>query len=142
MSFYDVKVLDARHRVDGSRKRCQRGGRGRGREGPWGPIEVDYRRFLLELGWGGAGHLELFGLGNDVPRHLDCIERTLSERTEMHPRIPHDLLPIMNNGGGDHYCLAAPRRPARRSSEGGMKKTESQTPTEEADDFEPGLAPR
>ncbi len=69
------------------------------------PIQGDYRRFLLEFGWGGAESLELFGLGADVPRHLDLVEITLSERTEMHPRLPHHLLPLMNNGAGDHYCL-------------------------------------
>lgn len=63
------------------------------------PIQGDYRRFLLEFGWGGAESLELFGLGADVPRHLDLVEITLSERTEMHPRLPHHLLPLMNNGG-------------------------------------------
>lgn len=98
------------------------------------PIRGDYRRFLLELGWGGAGHLELFGLGSDVPRHLDLVERTLSQRTEMHPRIPHDLLPIMNNGGGDLYCLDT-TTPGPKVVGWWHEEGESQTPTEEADDF-------
>lgn len=64
-----------------------------------------YRRFLAEFGWGGVAHGELYGLGPDVPPHLDLVRATISERSEMAPAIPGHLLPVMNNGGGDHYCL-------------------------------------
>jgi cell wall assembly regulator SMI1 len=64
-----------------------------------------YRAFLLRFGWGGVEHLELYGLGQDVPDYMNLIKVTLSERTEMKPRLPHRLVPIMNDGAGNHYCL-------------------------------------
>jgi cell wall assembly regulator SMI1 len=64
-----------------------------------------YRRFLQDHGWGGAAQLELFGLGNDVPKHLDLVRITESERTEMNPRLREALIPIWNDGGGNLYCL-------------------------------------
>jgi SMI1-KNR4 cell-wall len=64
-----------------------------------------YRRFLQRFGWGGVGALELFGLGSDVPPYLDLVALTESERTEMYPALPHYLIPLMNDGGGNLYCL-------------------------------------
>lgn len=102
-------------------------------------IRGDYRRFLLEFGWGGVAGLELYGLGPDVPAHLDLVKLTRSERSEMHPRLRDHLLPLMNNGAGDLYCLdsttAGPRVVGWWHEEG-----ESQTPTIEAEDFSTWLA--
>lgn len=64
-----------------------------------------YRRFLLRFGWGGVGPFELFGLGADVPSYLDLVAVTESERTEMRPALPVYLIPLMNDGGGNLYCL-------------------------------------
>jgi hypothetical protein len=64
-----------------------------------------YRRFLERFGWGGAGSFELYGLGPDVPRYLDLVAVTESERTQMSPALPAHLIPIMNDGGGNLYCL-------------------------------------
>lgn len=69
------------------------------------PIRGDYRLFLLQFGWGGVEHLELFGLGADVPNYLNLVTVTLSERFEVEPRLRHDLIPVMNDGGGNLYCL-------------------------------------
>lgn len=68
-------------------------------------IQGSYRRFLSKFGWGGIKHIELYGLGTDVPPFLDLVRVTLSERNEMMPRLKHMLLPIMNDGGGNLYCL-------------------------------------
>jgi hypothetical protein len=68
-------------------------------------IRGGFRFFLRRFGWGGAGADELYGLGRDVPRWLDLVRVTQSERTEMHPPLPAHLLPIMNNGAGDLVCL-------------------------------------
>lgn len=68
-------------------------------------IEGGYRQFLERFGWGGAGHFELFGLGKDVPFHLDLVRLTQSERREMQPRLAPYLLPLMNDGGGNLYCI-------------------------------------
>lgn len=100
-------------------------------------LRGDYRRFLLELGWGGTRHIALYGLGSDVPRHLDLVSMTESERTEMHPRLRTDLVPIMNDGAGNHYCIdGSPSGP----SEPPMlfwdhELDEEQTPEEYGEDF-------
>lgn len=98
------------------------------------PIRGDYRQFLLELGWGGVAGLVLYGLGEDVPDYLDLVKVTLSERTEMQPRLRHDLVPVMNNGGGDLYCLDT-TTPGPRVVGWWHEEDESQTPTDEAADF-------
>jgi hypothetical protein len=64
-----------------------------------------YRRFLERFGWGGVGPFELYGLGVDVPPYLDLVAVTESERTQMCPALPSHLIPIMNDGGGNLYCL-------------------------------------
>lgn len=66
---------------------------------------LSYVSFLKEFGWGGIGYWELFGLGSDVPIHLNLIIQTRSEREEMQPKLAAHLIPIMNNGAGDLYCL-------------------------------------
>lgn len=68
-------------------------------------IRGDYRRFLEHFGWGGVGGIEVYGLGDDVPRHLSLVNITRSERSEMFPRLRPELLPIMNDGAGNLYCL-------------------------------------
>ncbi len=69
------------------------------------PIHGSYRRFVARFGWGGVEHLELYGLGEDVPPHLDLVRVTESERTEMYPPLPRHLLPVMNDGAGNLYCV-------------------------------------
>jgi len=64
-----------------------------------------YRLFLQRFGWGGVGSLELFGLGADVPPYLSLTAMTRSEREEMSPALPKHLIPLMNDGGGNLYCL-------------------------------------
>jgi hypothetical protein len=69
------------------------------------PLPESYASFLREFGWGGVEHLEIYGAGRDVPPYLDLAKVTHSERTEMLPRLPVYLVPVMNDGGGNHYCL-------------------------------------
>ena len=64
-----------------------------------------YKAFLEQFGWASLEGLELYGLGEDVPVYLDLVKVTLSERTQMWPRLPSRLLPLMNDGAGNHYCL-------------------------------------
>ncbi len=68
-------------------------------------LSASYRRFLRDFGWGGVEHLEIFGLGSDAPHYLNLINMTLRERIEMEPAIPNHLVPLMNDGAGNHYCL-------------------------------------
>ena len=64
-----------------------------------------YRRFLQWFGWARFSHEQLYGLGNDVPAALELLRNTLAERKDMVPRLPHWLIPVMNDGAGNHYCL-------------------------------------
>jgi hypothetical protein len=64
-----------------------------------------YRLFLQRFGWGGVGSIELFGLGVDAPPYLSLTAMTRSEREEMSPALPRHLIPLMNDGGGNLYCL-------------------------------------
>jgi hypothetical protein len=66
-------------------------------------IEGGYRQFLKQFGWGGVEHLELHGLGGSS--HLDLVRVTQSERSEMEPALPVHLVPVMNDGGGNLFCL-------------------------------------
>ncbi|WP_438033472.1 SMI1/KNR4 family protein [Sorangium sp. So ce204] len=68
-------------------------------------LNGEFREFLRVYGWGGILSVELYGLGGDVPSHLDLVRITESERGEMSPRLPGYLVPIMNDGGGNLYCL-------------------------------------
>ncbi|WP_437278067.1 SMI1/KNR4 family protein [Sorangium sp. So ce375] len=68
-------------------------------------LDGGYREFLRIYGWGGIGSVELYGLGSDVPSYLDLVCIAESERREMSPRLPEYLVPIMNDGGGNLYCL-------------------------------------
>lgn len=51
------------------------------------------------------GSEEIFGLGSDVPQHLDLVRIALSEWSEPGRQLPKTLLPLMNDGGGNFYCL-------------------------------------
>jgi cell wall assembly regulator SMI1 len=68
-------------------------------------LPESYKVFLGEFGWGGVDSWELFGLGAGVPNYLDLVQMTETERTLFHPHIPPFLIPIMNDGFGNHYCL-------------------------------------
>ena len=97
-------------------------------------IRGDYRRFVERYGWGGVGGLELYGLGKGVPRHLDLVVITTSERTEMSPQLRPEFLPIMNDGGGNLYCLDT-RTEGPKVVFWDHEDTPNQEPAVEADDF-------
>ena len=63
------------------------------------------RRYLMELGYVEAGSAEFFGLGAGVPKHLNLVDRTIAERTTLHPNIPRHLIPVLNDGCGNHFCI-------------------------------------
>ncbi|WP_224241938.1 SMI1/KNR4 family protein [Hyalangium gracile] len=101
-----------------------------------------YLRFLRRFGWGGVGSFELFGLGADVPPYLHLVTVTESERTEVRPRLPSHLIPLMNDGGGNLYCLDV-----RSAGEPAVvfwdhEASEEQSPEPVASDFISWLANR
>lgn len=65
------------------------------------PLHEYLRRFgHLEL-----GHFELFGLGAELPDYLQLVPMTLSERTVPGCALPRALVPLLNDGGGNLYCV-------------------------------------
>lgn len=105
-------------------------------------LEGGYRAFLTAFGWGGVEHLELYGLGNDVPPYLDLVAVARSERTEMEPVMPRHLVPVMNDGAGNHHCLDTRRGPEPPVVRWDHEAGEDQEPWVEAPDFTTWLSDR
>jgi hypothetical protein len=101
-----------------------------------------YRRFLQRFGWGGVGSFELYGLGSDVPHYLDLVAVTESERTQMRPALPAHLIPLMNDGGGNLYCLDSKKAGEPTVVFWDHTAGEGQVPEPVASDFVSWLAER
>jgi cell wall assembly regulator SMI1 len=63
------------------------------------------REYLKHFGHLEVGHFELYGIGAEVPNYLELVAITVSERTESGCPLPHELVPILNDGGGNLYCI-------------------------------------
>ncbi|HEY3281086.1 MAG TPA: SMI1/KNR4 family protein [Armatimonadota bacterium] len=72
-------------------------------------LPADYVSFLRNLGWCDAGPFEVYGLGSDVPWHLELIRNTCWERHKARPRLWRHLIPVYPDGGGNHMCLDTSR---------------------------------
>ena len=68
-----------------------------------------YKAFLSRFGWARICGDPLFGVGTSVPSEYELTETTRCERHEAHPHIPHHLVPIMNDGAGNNFCLDTSR---------------------------------
>lgn len=72
-------------------------------------LEVSFPKplvaYLQRIGWMQLGGSEFFGLGVDVPPRLDLVAVTRSERTETGCPVPQSLIPLMNDGAGNLYCM-------------------------------------
>jgi hypothetical protein len=66
---------------------------------------ASYKAFLSTFGWVRVYFDMLYGLGPGVPAPYELVKNVLCERYEAHPHIPKRLLPILNDGAGNHYCL-------------------------------------
>ena len=64
-----------------------------------------YKAFLSRFGHAQIYYDTLYGLGPDVPEGYGLVRSTFSERYEAQPLIPQHLVPIMNDGAGNNYCL-------------------------------------
>ena len=64
-----------------------------------------YAEFLRRVGWLEWAYGSLYGLGKGIPPYLDVVKETMQERRLCQPNIPAYLLPIMNDGAGNHYCI-------------------------------------
>lgn len=70
--------------------------------------------YLEHIGWMQLGDREFFGLGADVPSHLELTSITRSEREDSGCPIPHSLIPLQNDGAGNLYCMDVSAEPNRR----------------------------
>ncbi len=62
--------------------------------------------YLVRFGHLELGHFELFGLGGDLPQYLSLVTMTQSERLDTGCPIPRNLVPLLNDGGGNLYCIS------------------------------------
>jgi cell wall assembly regulator SMI1 len=67
------------------------------------PLQL--KAYLKTFGHLEIGHNALYGLGPGIPDYLSLVKETLGERHTYRPYIPVHLLPIQNDGAGNHYCL-------------------------------------
>lgn len=65
------------------------------------------REYLTRFGWVEMADREFFGLGDGVPQFLELVRITTSERTEAGAPLPRSLIPLLNDGGGNLYCVVA-----------------------------------
>jgi SMI1-KNR4 cell-wall len=72
-------------------------------------LPQSYRAFLSNFGWAEIRNDILYGVGTDVPQGLTLTRTAYAERHELEPRIPQHLVPIMNDGAGNNYCLDTSR---------------------------------
>jgi cell wall assembly regulator SMI1 len=63
------------------------------------------REYLLRFGHLELGHFELYGLGTELPKYLQLVAMTVTERIESGCPLPHEFIPILNDGGGNLYCI-------------------------------------
>ena len=68
-------------------------------------LPTSYKVFLSTFGWARIYYDPIFGVGPSVPLEYGLVRHTMGERYEFEPNIPHHLIPVMNDGAGNHYCL-------------------------------------
>ena len=67
----------------------------------------DFAGYLKEFGWATIGPHELFGLGKGVEWHQNLVERARELwRGDSAYKLPAELLPFYDSGGGWFYCLS------------------------------------
>ncbi len=73
----------------------------------WGPVPEDFAAYLRDFGWVRFGAQEVLGLGRDVEPHLNLLKRArrLWDGDGIY-RLPSELLPVYDSGGGWFYCLS------------------------------------
>jgi len=64
----------------------------------------EVREYLRRIGWIDRG-MGFYGLGSDVSRTLDLVRITRREREDAGPPMQRQLVPVLNDGGGDHWCV-------------------------------------
>ena len=78
-------------------------------------FSASYVQFLKFYGWAKLKYDYVYGLGEGIPDYLNVVKTTILEREAAEPALPRFLVPIMNDGSGNHYCLDS-----RQSNNGEM----------------------
>ncbi len=68
-------------------------------------LPKDYREFLRGVGWVQVGPNTILGLGPDAFKEANVSEVAHWEHVRAFPPMPHALIPVMNDGSGNHFCL-------------------------------------
>lgn len=68
-------------------------------------LPKDYREFLIDCGWVRIGPDVVFGLGPQATKAVSMREVSKVERVLADPPMRSTLVPLMNDGAGNHFCL-------------------------------------
>ncbi len=71
---------------------------------------VSSRAFMRNFGWASFAHETLYGIGKSVPKPYELVRNAMAEWSVMMPAMPVYLIPLLNDGAGNHYCLNTLRR--------------------------------
>ena len=72
-------------------------------------LPASYKALLKTFGWVRVYYDPIYGVGPSCDRADSLVTNVFSERTECEPNIPHHLVPVMNDGAGNHFCLDTSR---------------------------------
>lgn len=77
----------------------------------WGRLPQDFEQYVRDFGWARIRTYELSGIGRGVPAHANLLVRVPELwRGDGIYKIPRELLPIHESGGGWFYCLSKMHR--------------------------------
>ncbi|WP_435009588.1 SMI1/KNR4 family protein [Tundrisphaera lichenicola] len=65
----------------------------------------DYKDFLLKFGRAKLKYDHVHGIGYGVPDLANVVLNTIDERDDFEPLLPNHLIPVMNDGSGNHFCI-------------------------------------
>lgn len=68
-------------------------------------LPASYTTFLKEVGFADLGSDTIYGLGPDATKATSVLENMVTESTMANPPMLSYLIPLMNDGAGNHYCL-------------------------------------
>ena len=66
---------------------------------------TSYKEFLRAYGWAEIYGNYFFGVGLNIPSIFNLPKVSLDEHTIVQPVMPMHLIPVLNDGAGNHYCL-------------------------------------
>ncbi|MBK8915639.1 MAG: SMI1/KNR4 family protein [Phycisphaerales bacterium] len=98
----------------------------------------ELRQFYREVGWAHGPRIVIDGLGDDVPSEHVLERHARHCWCDYRPFMPRTLLPVMDDGMGNNYCVDVAEGPSFGSVvfwDHEHPDLEQQQPTYEAPDF-------